>query len=31
LVASKGPGGQFILLPKAGENNWDSFRDFIKN
>jgi len=30
LVASKGPGGQFILLPKAGENNWDSFRDFIR-
>jgi len=31
LVASKRPGGQFILLPKAGENNWDSFRDFVKN
>lgn len=31
LVASRGPGGQAILLPKAGENNWDSFRDFIKN
>jgi len=31
LVASKSPSGQAILLPKAGENNWDSFRDFIKN
>jgi anionic cell wall polymer biosynthesis LytR-Cps2A-Psr (LCP) family protein len=31
LVASKSPGGQAILLPKAGENNWDSFRDFVKN
>lgn len=31
LVASKSPRGQAILLPKAGENNWESFRDFIKN
>jgi len=31
LVASKSPSGQAILLPKAGENNWDSFRDFIKS
>jgi len=30
LVASKSPRGQAILLPKAGENNWDSFRDFIR-
>lgn len=30
LVASKSPSGQAILLPKAGENNWDSFRDFIR-
>lgn len=30
LTASKGPGGQFILIPKAGEDNWNDFRDFIK-
>jgi anionic cell wall polymer biosynthesis LytR-Cps2A-Psr (LCP) family protein len=31
LVAAKSARGQAILLPKAGENDWDSFRDFIKN
>ncbi|MCJ7793275.1 MAG: LCP family protein [Candidatus Marinimicrobia bacterium] len=30
LVASKSSRGQAILLPKAGENNWDGFRDFIR-
>ncbi len=30
LTASRGPGGQFILLPKSGDGNWGDFRDFVK-
>lgn len=30
LATSKGPAGQFILLPKAGEGNWSEFQEFIK-
>ena len=31
LKVGKGSGGQFILMPKAGENDWSKFQEFIKN
>jgi len=31
LTSSTGPGGQFILIPKAGNDNWREFQYFIKN
>jgi LCP family protein required for cell wall assembly len=31
LAPSKGPGGQFILIPKAGNQNWQELQNFIKN
>lgn len=30
LVQSKSSGGAFILIPKAGNNNWAGIHDFIK-
>ncbi|MCL5095578.1 MAG: LCP family protein [Patescibacteria group bacterium] len=30
LKTGKGTGGQFILMPKAGENDWSKFQEFIK-
>ena len=30
LTPSKSPTGQFILVPKAGENNWTEFQEFVK-
>lgn len=29
LSASKGPQGQFILVPKAGHDNWEEIKNFI--
>jgi len=29
LTPSKSPTGQFILVPKAGDGNWDDFQEFI--
>lgn len=31
LDSSKGPQGQFILIPKAGENNWSEVKSYISN
>ncbi len=31
LSASKGPQGQFILIPKAGSENWSETQEFIRN
>ncbi len=29
LTSSRGPGGQSILIPKAGNGNWQEFKDFV--
>lgn len=31
LKASKGPGEQFILIPKAGEDNWTEVQKYLQN
>ena len=31
LDSSKGPKGQFILVPKGGENNWNEVKKYISN
>ncbi len=31
LINTKASTGQFILSPKAGENNWSEIQEFIKN
>lgn len=30
LKEGKGTKGQFILMPKAGENDWNEFQEFVK-
>jgi len=31
LKSGTGPAGEFILIPRDGQNNWNGIRNFIKN